>query len=40
VAVQTLITTFDRHRAEAPAFLQALVEAPPMEPLRSGLIEL
>jgi AcrR family transcriptional regulator len=40
VAVQTLITTFDHHRIEAPAFLQALVEAPRMEPLRSGLIEL
>ena len=40
VAVQTLITTFDHHRAEAPAFLQALIEAPRMEPLRSGLVEL
>jgi hypothetical protein len=40
VAVQTLTKTFDEHRAEAPAFLQALVEAPRMEPVRSGVVDL
>ena len=40
VAIQTLITTFDEHRAEAPAFLHALVEAPRIAPLQAGVVRL
>ncbi len=36
-AVQLLVETFDAHRDEAPAFLQALVEAPRMAPLQAGV---
>lgn len=39
-AIQTLMVTFDEHRDEAPAYLQALAEAPRMEPLRDGVIQL
>ena len=39
-AIETLTATFDEHRDEAPAYLQALVEAPRMEPLRVGLVHL
>ena len=36
-AVHLLVQTFDAHRDEAPAFLQALVEAPRMAPLQAGV---
>jgi AcrR family transcriptional regulator len=39
-AIGTLTATFDDHREEAPAYLQALVEAPRLEPLRAGLVDL
>ena len=39
-AVQLLVETFDAHRDEAPAFLQALVEAPRMPPLQAGVVGL
>lgn len=39
-AVQLLVETFDAHRDEAPAFLEALVEAPRMAPLRAGVVGL
>jgi AcrR family transcriptional regulator len=37
VAIQTLTATFAEHRAEAPAYLQALVEAPRIGPLGEGV---
>jgi hypothetical protein len=40
VAIQTLIATFNEHRDDAPAYLQALVEAPRMEPLQAGVVHL
>jgi AcrR family transcriptional regulator len=40
VAIQTLTSTFAEHRAEAPAFLQALVEAPRIPPLQAGVVRL
>lgn len=39
-AVQTLIATFDQHREEAPAHLEALVQAPRLPALHEGLLEL
>ena len=39
-AVQTLITTFDQHRVEAPAHLEALVQAPRLPALHEGLLAL
>ncbi len=39
-AVRLLVETFDAHRDEAPAFLQALVEAPRMAPLQAGVVGL
>ena len=36
-AVQLLVETFEAHRDQAPAFLQALVEAPRMPPLHAGV---
>jgi AcrR family transcriptional regulator len=38
--IQTLIATFHEHRDDAPAYLQALVEAPRMEPLQAGVVHL
>jgi AcrR family transcriptional regulator len=40
VAIQTLTATFDEHRDEAPVYLEALVQAHRLEPLRIGLGEL
>jgi AcrR family transcriptional regulator len=40
IAIQTLMATFDEHREEAPVYLQALVEAPRMEPLQAGVVHL
>jgi AcrR family transcriptional regulator len=40
VAIQTLTSTFAQHRDEAPAFLQALVEAPRIAPLQAGVVRL
>ena len=40
VAIQTLIATFDQRRADAPAYLEALLQAPRMEPLRRALLSL
>lgn len=40
VAVETLMTTFEHHREEAGAYLEALVQAPRMELLHRGLLEL
>jgi AcrR family transcriptional regulator len=40
VAIQTLTSTFAEHRADAPTFLQALVEAPRNEPVRTGVVQL
>ncbi|MGH9246517.1 MAG: TetR/AcrR family transcriptional regulator [Acidimicrobiales bacterium] len=40
VAIQTLTATFAQHRDEAPAYLQALVEAPRLDPLRAGVVQL
>jgi AcrR family transcriptional regulator len=39
-AVQTLITTFDQHRDEAPAHLEALVQAPRLPALHEGVLAL
>lgn len=39
-AIQTLMVTFDQHRADAPVYLEALLQAPRMEPLRRGLLGL
>ena len=39
-AVQTLITTFDQHRDEAPAHLEALVQAPRLPALHEGVLVL
>jgi AcrR family transcriptional regulator len=40
VAIQTLMASFAQHRDEAPAFLQALVEAPRIAPLQAGVVRL
>ena len=40
VAIQTLTSTFAQHRDEAPAYLQALVEAHRIPPLRDGVARL
>lgn len=37
VAIQTLMATFEDHRDEAPAYLEALVHAPRSAPLQEGL---
>lgn len=39
-AIQTLTTTFERRRADAAVYLEALLQAPRMEPLQRGLLEL
>ena len=39
-AIQTLSGTFEVHRSEAPVFLEALVQAPRMQPLHRGLLGL
>ncbi|MDQ4098344.1 MAG: TetR/AcrR family transcriptional regulator [Actinomycetota bacterium] len=39
-AIQRLISTFQEHRADAPLYLEALLQAPRMEPLHAGLLEL
>ena len=40
LAIQTLLATFDRHRSEAPVYLEALLLAPRLEPLHRGLLDL
>ena len=40
VAIETLTTTFEQHRDDAPAYLEALVQAPRMELLHAGLLTL
>jgi AcrR family transcriptional regulator len=40
LAVQTLTTTYERHRDAAPAFLQAVAQAPMSDALRAGLVDL
>ena len=40
VAIQTLIATFEQRRADAPAYLEALLQAPRIEPLRRALLTL
>lgn len=40
VAIETLMTTFEDHRDEAGAYLEALVQAPRMDLLHRGLLEL
>ena len=39
-AIQTLLATFEDHRGDAPLYLEALVQAPRMEPLRRELLGL
>lgn len=39
-AVQTLITTFEAHRDDAPAHLEALVQAPRLPALHDGVLTL
>jgi AcrR family transcriptional regulator len=39
-AVQTLVATFEHHRADAPVYLEGLLQAPRMEALRLGLLDL
>ena len=39
-AVQTLVTTFEAHRSEAPVYMEALLLASRMEPLHRGLLDL
>jgi AcrR family transcriptional regulator len=39
-AIQTLTTTFESHRADAPLYLEALVQAPRMGELHRGLLGL
>lgn len=40
MAIQTLLTTFEDHRSDAAAYLQALAHAPAADPLRAGIVEL
>ena len=39
-AIQALLTTFEDHRDAAPAYLQALAQAPLADPLREGIVAL
>lgn len=39
-AIRTLLATFERHRADAPVYLEALLQAPRMHPLGQGLVGL
>lgn len=39
-AIQTVTTTFEAHRAEAPVYLEALVQSTRMESLQHGLLRL
>ncbi len=39
-AIQTLTATYEDHRADAPVFLEALVQSPRIESLQRGLLEL
>jgi AcrR family transcriptional regulator len=39
-AIQKLAVTFEQHRAQAPVYLEALLQAPRMESLRRGLLGL
>lgn len=39
-AVTVLTSTFERHRQDAPVYLEALIQAPRMEPLHEGLLAL
>jgi AcrR family transcriptional regulator len=39
-AIQRLIVTFEDQRGHAPVYLEALLQAPRMEPLQRGLLEL
>ena len=38
--IQTLTATFEAHRHEASTYLQAMVEAPRMQPLQDGIVAL
>ena len=40
LAIQALLRSFEDRREDAPGYLQALVEAPRIEPLHAGLIQL
>ena len=40
LAIQTLMTTFGQHRAAAPAYVQAVAQAPMLPSLQTGLIKL
>jgi len=40
LAIQTLMTTFRAHQSAAPAYVQAIAQAPMLPSLRAGLIEL
>lgn len=40
VAIETLVSTFEHHHDEAVAYLEAVVNAPRMDMLHSGLLEL
>ena len=40
LAIRTLTETFEQHRGAAPAFIQAVAQAPMMPPLRTGLVGL
>lgn len=39
-AIETLVTTFRQHRADAPAFVQAIAQAPMLPSLQAGVVEL
>ncbi|MGH9227040.1 MAG: TetR/AcrR family transcriptional regulator [Acidimicrobiales bacterium] len=40
LAIRTLVATFDRHRAEAPVYLEALLQASRLPALHRGLLDL
>ena len=40
MAIQMLLTTFEEHRDDAAAYLQALAHAPATDPLREGIVGL
>jgi AcrR family transcriptional regulator len=40
LAIQTLMTTFQEHRSAAPAYVQAVAQAPVLPSLQAGLVQL
>jgi AcrR family transcriptional regulator len=40
VAIDTLVSSFEEHRADAPAYLEALLQSPRMPDLHAGVVDL